>query len=208
MCRRSDSSCVSPGPRVPMAPLPLQVLPHAGEPGQQVLVLGQRHLQAALAGPRPLGENVQDEGGAVHHRHPQLLGEHPLLGGGQGVVKYDDIRPQASDQLADLLRLALPHKGAGVGGGAVLQHRSQAGSPRRIQQGGQLVQRFVRGVLLPAQAGCVQTGQNGAVYLFYFGFFKHIGYYTSSSKSYRRVSTAQPAGAKEKDPLQSLATGP
>ena len=164
MCRRSDSSWVS-----------LQVLPHAGEPGEQVLVLGQRHLQASLAGPGPLGEDVQNQGGAVHDGDPQLLGEHPLLGGGQGVVKDDDVRPQALDQLLDLRRLALAHEGAGVGGGFVLQHRGQAGPARRVQQGGQLLQGLVSGVLLPGEAGGAETGQNGPVDLFYLGFVKHIG---------------------------------
>ncbi len=155
--------------------LPLQVLPHTRQPGQEVLVLGQGHLQAALAGAGPLGENVQDEGGPVHHRHPQLLRQHPLLGGGEGVVEDHDVRPQTLDQLLDLRRLALADEGAGVGGGPVLQHRPQAQAPRRVQQGGQLVQGFVAGVFLLGEGGGVQARQDGPVDLFQLGFFKHIG---------------------------------
>ena len=119
--------------------LALQVFPHARQPGQQISVLGQRHLEPALAGAGPLGEDVQDQGGAVHDRDAQLFGEHPLLGGGQGVVEDHEIRPQAVDQLLDLRRFALADEGARVGRGLVLQHRGQAGPARRVQQGGQLL---------------------------------------------------------------------
>ena len=41
--------------------------PHAGEAGQEVLVLRQLHLRLGVGGLRVLGENVEDEGCAVHH---------------------------------------------------------------------------------------------------------------------------------------------
>ena len=41
--------------------------------GEQILILGQLHLEPALPGAGPLGEDVQDQGGAVQHRHPQVL---------------------------------------------------------------------------------------------------------------------------------------
>ena len=160
-------------PGADSALLALQVLPHACQPGQQVFVLGQRHLEPPFAGAGPFGENVQNQGGAVHDGDAQLFGKRPLLGGGQGIVKDDNVRPQALDQLPDLLRFALADEGAGVGGGLVLQHRAQADAPRRVQKGGQLLQGFVRGVLLPGQVGGVEAHQYGAVDLFYFGFVKH-----------------------------------
>ena len=53
--------------------LPLQMGPHAHQAGEQILILGQLHLEPALPGAGPLGEDVQDQGGAVQHRHPQVL---------------------------------------------------------------------------------------------------------------------------------------
>ena len=61
MCRRSVSSWVSPGPRVPMGDLPPEAvwrtrwLPHARQPGQQVFILGQLHLQAGPLWSGPAG---------------------------------------------------------------------------------------------------------------------------------------------------------
>ena len=60
--RRSVSSWVSPGPRVPM---PAAQLAHrlalAGEPRQLILELRQLHLQLAFASPRMACKDVQDQ---------------------------------------------------------------------------------------------------------------------------------------------------
>ena len=62
MRRRSTSSCVSPGPRVPMPPpQPREVRPHARETRQHVLELRQLHLEPGLARARAAGEDVEDE---------------------------------------------------------------------------------------------------------------------------------------------------
>ncbi len=143
--------------------LPLQVLPHPQQAGQQVLVLGQLHLEAALPGPGPLGEDVQNQGGAVQHPHLQRLGQVALLRGGEGVVKDDHIRPQGLDQLLHLGHLALPDEGAGVGAVLGLGDHPQRLAPRRLQQGGQLLHALLVGVLLPAQTERVQPYQNGPV---------------------------------------------
>ena len=49
------------------AALFLQVSPHTREAGEQVLVLGQLHLHLGVGGLGALGEDVEDEVGAVHH---------------------------------------------------------------------------------------------------------------------------------------------
>ena len=163
--------------------LTLQMLPHAGETGQQVFVLGQGYLKPSLAGPRPLGKNVQNKARPVHHRHPQLLGEHPLLGGGQGVVKDDQIRPQASCQLPDFFHLSLADEGAGVGTVLVLQHRAQAGAAGGVQQSGQLLQRIFAGVLRWTQPRAVKPHQHRLVDFLDLLFLKHNILLTSKAGS-------------------------
>ena len=59
--------------------LTLQVLPHTKQPRQQIFVLGQFYLEAALLGSGPLGKDVENEGGSVQNRHSQVLREGPLL---------------------------------------------------------------------------------------------------------------------------------
>ena len=169
--------------------LPLQVLPHTGQAGQQILVLGQLHLQAALAGAGPLGEDVQNEGGPVHHRHPQLLGEHPLLRGREGVVKDDNVRSQGAHQLLNFGGFALADEGAGLGIGPILQHGAQAGAPSSVQQSRQLLQGLLSGVLLPGEAGGVEPHQDGAVNFFYLCIFEHRN--SSNIRLARTVPSAE-----------------
>ena len=151
----------APGADGPL--LPLQVLPHPQQPGQQVAVLGQLHLQSPLPGAGPAGKDVQDQGGAVQHRHPQILVQGPLLGGGEAVVKDHHPRLQGLQQLLDLPHLALADEAPGVGGLPVLQEHPRAAPPRRLQQGGQLLQGGVRGVLLRGQGVGAQAYQDGSV---------------------------------------------
>ena len=158
--------------------LALQVGPHAQQPGEQILVLGQLHLEAALPGPRPLGEDVQNQGGAVQHLDLQLLPQHPLLGGGQAVVKDHHVRVHGPDQLPDLRHLALADEGAGVGGVLLLEHRAHALAPRRFQQVGELLHGLLGGILLSLQAVGPQAHQYRPV----FGFLcVGLGHKTSKS---------------------------
>ena len=140
--------------------LALQVLPHARQPGQQIFILGQLHLQPPFSGPGPLGKDVQDQGGAVQHRDVQLLAEHPLLGGGQAVVKDDHVRVHGVDQLLHLGHLALTDEGAGVRAVLGLHDHRRRLATRRLQQGGQLVHGLLGGVFLPGQAEGVQPHQH------------------------------------------------
>ena len=153
--------------------LALQVGPHAQQPGQQVFVLGQLHLEPALPRPGPLGEDVQDQGGPVQHRHLQLLAEHPLLGGGQGVVEDHYVGPLGLHQLFDLGHLALPDEGAGVGAVLGLEDLPHRLSPRRLQQGGQLLHGLLVGVLLGGQAEGPQAHQHRPVECLLCACFGH-----------------------------------
>ncbi len=92
MRRRSVSSLVSPGPRVPMPPPSRDIsTPWPDKPRQQVIQLRQFHLQAAFASARARGENIQDELGAVDDFGVQRLFQVALLGGGEVVVEDDHV---------------------------------------------------------------------------------------------------------------------
>ena len=54
-----------------------QALAHAGQTGQQILVLGQLNLQAAFLGLCPLSKNIQDQRTTVQHGHTQDLFQSP-----------------------------------------------------------------------------------------------------------------------------------
>ena len=68
-----------------------EVAPHTGQPRQQVLVLRELDLELALARARPLGEDVEDEAGAVEDLDAQLLREHPQLRGRELVIEYGEV---------------------------------------------------------------------------------------------------------------------
>ena len=88
------------------------------QPGEQVLILGQLHLEAALPGPCPLGEDVQNQGqpGPCTWT-PQVLRQHPQLGGGQARCQTPPCRASMRPcQLPHLGHLALADEGAGVRG--------------------------------------------------------------------------------------------
>ena len=170
MWRRSVSSWVSPGPRVPMGLEPPEAV---RQPGQQILVLGQLHLQLTLPCPGPLGENVQDQTRAVQHLDAQLLAQHAHLRGGELVVKHRQIAVVGLDELLELAHLAVPQKAAGVGGGPLLDEHGHGLAAGGLHQGGELLHRHVAGALGGVHAGRGQARQHGA-FFFYFCFVKHI----------------------------------
>ncbi len=59
--RRSVSSWVSPGPRVPMPPPSCDMARPQGEAGQLVFELCEFYLKLAFAGLGVAGEDVEDE---------------------------------------------------------------------------------------------------------------------------------------------------
>jgi hypothetical protein len=122
-----------------------------------------------------MGKDVQDEGFPVQHLDSQLLGEHPELGGGEGVVEEHQIGVQGVDQVLDLHQLALTDEGARVGCILVLQNLTDADPARGVQQGGKLVQGGVAGVVLRVENAGAETYQDGAVAGFFCGIF-HISF--------------------------------
>ena len=94
--RRSTSSCVSPGPRVPMPPACwLSDRPRPAQPGQPVAQERQLHLGLALGAAGVLGEDVEDHRGAVDGGAPEELLQVAVLGRRQLVVEDDGVGVEA-----------------------------------------------------------------------------------------------------------------
>ena len=159
--------------------LPHHVSPHAGEPEQQVLVLGQLHLELTLSGLGPLGKDVQNQPGAVQHLHPQLLAEHPHLGGRQLIVKYRQVAVVHGDELFHLLHLAVADKAEGVGSGAVLHDDGHGIAAGGVHQRGQLLHGDLGGALVLIHAGGGKPGQHRP-----FSFILRIFYGNQSFFAY------------------------
>jgi hypothetical protein len=86
------------------------VAPAAHQARGQVLELGELDLQLAFARLRTLGEDLEDQAGAVHDPALHLLFHVPLLGGRQRVVEDDEGGVELVGGARDLAHLA----GAGV----------------------------------------------------------------------------------------------
>ncbi len=86
--RRSTSSCVSPGPRVPMPPpCWLSCVPAAAQARQPVAELRELDLHHALLARRVLGEDVEDQRDAIDDVDLEQLLEVALLRGRELVVE-------------------------------------------------------------------------------------------------------------------------
>ena len=107
-------------PRADPAAGALQVLPLPHEARQQVGELGQLHLELALHGAGPLGEDVEDERGAVDHPHAERAAEVALLDGRERVVGDHEVGALALRERLDLLDLPLAEVEAGGRGPPVL----------------------------------------------------------------------------------------
>ena len=134
---------------------------HAGELRQQVLILRQLDLQAALGRFGALGKDIQNQGAAVQDGRIRQLLQRADLGRREVVVKYNERRPRALEQSAHLLRLSLADEAVRVRRVAVLQHLCLTDAARRLEESLQLVQRLVRGILLRPEAVRAQADQDG-----------------------------------------------
>ena len=99
----------------------LEVLPHAAHPGEVVLELCQLDLELAFGARRVLGEDVEDELGAVDHAQLELVLETALLARVEVVVDDEGFGVRAGDRLLQLDELPLPHVGARIRRGPALQ---------------------------------------------------------------------------------------
>ena len=144
MIRRSVSSWLSPGPRVPIPPpVRLKVGPEAGQARQLVLELRELDLEAALVGLRMEREDVEDQAAPVDHLDLEELLERALLGGRQLVVGDQDVEPGLALGRDEILRLALADIPVGVDVAAVLPFGADHVGTGRGGQAGELGERIL-----------------------------------------------------------------
>src|SRR5204863_255646 len=70
---------------------PLQMGPQPPHTGEVVLELGELDLELALGAVGVVGEDVEDHGGPIDHRHPEGRLEISLLTGQELVVAGDQV---------------------------------------------------------------------------------------------------------------------
>ena len=182
------------------AALPLQMAPHADQPGQQVLVLRQLHLQAALLRPGALGEDVQYQAASVQHLHAAQLRQHPHLRRGQIVVEDHHGGLAVFHHALDLLHLALADEAVGVGLLAALQYHAHGLAARRLHQRAELRQALLVGAVRAQHRG-LQAHQHRvvprAVLILFNGFSFH------NAPRCNGIALIIPHGAaKKQDPHQ------
>ena len=97
--------------------LTLKVGPGADQAALLVDKVGQFHLQSTLTGGRALTEDLEDQARAVQHLGLPGALEIALLDGGDRAVDDDEARLLQLHQPLDLLHLAFPEQGAGLGRG-------------------------------------------------------------------------------------------
>ncbi len=108
----------TPGPDAAVDPPgaeALEVGPQAAHPGEVVLELRELDLQLALGRVGMVGEDVEDDRGAVDHRHVQFRLEVALLPRRELVVAGDQVRPATLDLALQLGELAAAEVAVGVG---------------------------------------------------------------------------------------------
>ena len=142
--------------------------PHACQARQQILVLCQLHLQPTLPRAGTLGKNVEDQTAAVHDTHAQQLREHAHLGRGELVVHDDQVSAGVFHRELQLGRFALAEKGVRVRRIALLQHDRRACAARCFQQGFQLLEGLLIGVIVARQGPGIEAGQHRTVNLLLF----------------------------------------
>ena len=116
--RRSVSSWLSPGPRVPTPPSEaLEVLPHAAHAREVVFELGELDLELALRTAGVLREDVEDELRAVDHACLQRVLERTLLRRRELVVHEQDLGPRFGIGALELAQFSLARRRCADRGG-------------------------------------------------------------------------------------------
>jgi hypothetical protein len=77
--------------------------------------LGKLYLQLALVGAGPLGEDIEDDTGAVQHPAFQFPLNIPLLAGAEGVIEQHHVSLTGSGHVTDFFQLAFPDKQSRAG---------------------------------------------------------------------------------------------
>ena len=150
------------------AALAVQVAPAAHQARGHVLELRQFDLQLAFMAARALGEDVEDQPGAVDHAALEELLQVALLARRQRVVDQHEVGAAGIGRGLDLVELAAAQQGGGIR--AVDARRHHVGDARAGRAGefGELLQRtFVR------RAAAMRLDQQRVLAL--AGTFKQLG---------------------------------
>src|SRR5262249_40409523 len=121
----------------------LEMLPLAHEARQEVGELGQLDLQLALHGARTLGEDVEDERGAVDDLEAERAAEVALLHGRERIVGDHEIGALTLRGRLELVHLALAEVELRRGRLALLGDPAHHFRARRFGEAAQLVERFL-----------------------------------------------------------------
>ncbi len=127
-------------PRPDPAAQPREKDPPSRQPRQEVLELGQLHLQPPLPRARPVGEDVEDQLRAVEGLDPDRLLDVPLLGRRQLLVDDEEVGVQLLRQGRDLLDLPASDERRRVAARPFLHDRSDHGRTRAAGEQLQLLQ--------------------------------------------------------------------
>ncbi len=127
--------------------------------------LRQFHLQLAFMAVRALGENVQDQPGAVDHAPLQEPLQVAFLHRGQGMVDQHQVGTGGVGHGLDLVQLAAADQGGGVGAVDARGHGGRDAGTGRAGQVGELFQHIL------FQPPCVRLDQQRVFAS--FGAVKH-----------------------------------
>jgi hypothetical protein len=134
----------------------------AAQPGEQVAVLGQRDLDAALARVGVLGKNVEDQAGAIDDAGVEGLGEVACLHWRKLVVEHDERGVQLGTSRGELCNLARANDRARVGTAQTLRKRAYHVQPGSVGQAAKLLQRGRDRPGIPS-VGQLDPDQQGAL---------------------------------------------
>ncbi len=108
--------------------------PQPAHPGQVVFELSELDLELALRGVSVAGEDVEDDRRAVDHGHAERRLEVALLTRAQFVVGGYEVGVCRDDLGLQVLQLARPQVGVGMGTVAVLDRLPHCGHARGAQE--------------------------------------------------------------------------
>src|SRR5262249_40852325 len=131
-----------------------------GEARKPIAELRELDLELAVSRTSALGEDVEDQLGAVDHSHGETLAQVAGLRRREVAVEDHELGVMAEGAHHEVLEAALADHRARVALGAVLEHHVRHLDAGRARQLAELVERFLR---LAARASGAHRDQHGAL---------------------------------------------